>query len=143
MKRNVERINRVADAIEAGENDWKFDMRDFFDVERKYWPDQIGENAAKNGDEVVKHNCGTTMCIAGWTCALYPDENPKQGSWSKNASAILGLEPYEAEFLFTSFSAMRRLSDKTKAAKCLRLIAVGNSVANAIIMANPLRVSPP
>lgn len=46
---NRERLAKLADTIEAGREDLGFNMQEW-----------VGE-----------HGCGTTACIAGWTCAVF------------------------------------------------------------------------
>lgn len=61
--------------------------------------------------------CNTTMCIAGWTCFLFPRLVDRDVSIEDNARAILGLS-YSSGGLFYDFS----LTPKSAAAK-LRKIA--------------------
>jgi len=71
----------------------------------------------------TRDECGTTMCIAGWTCELEgrtpwigfvakPGAFEAMGATASRARELLGLSPDEAEQLFHCYDndeALRRL----------------------------------
>lgn len=46
--------------------------------------------------------CGTTMCVAGWACYLWPAEATNGEEIANAAADILGLEPPDADALFSA-----------------------------------------
>ena len=135
MERNAERINRVAEAILKHENDWGFNMNTWLSVDSEYSSQQIYDSQLLRGKR-PKDNCGTTMCIAGWACALYPEiHRPKQDEvgniigFTTRASYILGLTARDGYILFTSINSIKT---PEQAYRCLRLMAKGANVEIAI-----------
>ena len=132
-KLNVDVINHVIKAIETNENDWGFDMSLFVNLNGS--DEQISETEFFNGKK-LKPNCGTTMCIAGWACALYPRRGLLDHFYTEEgydieerAAYILGLDKWDAKDLFYATGSLKK---KQKALRCLRLIAKGANVNDAI-----------
>ena len=129
--RNVEMLREVADAIENDKNDWEFNMHTWLSVKDEYRDTQISEFDLVRG-KAPKHNCGTAMCIAGWTIALQNIKSTSIKAFSqwgleKTARDILGLTREETQILFYDMDF-----DKITAAKTLRRIATGESVSDAM-----------
>lgn len=90
------------------------------------YPEAFDMSIYAQGTEFdVKHPCGTTACIAGWTCVLEKDSMPLKEQfkmlndiktqekyeslnldfeWSRNARKLLGITPKQGEELFDTGS---------------------------------------
>jgi hypothetical protein len=62
---NIERINKLADIIEAGQeaNDFGFNM--------ETWGSRGRRTIVDKSDHESGHKCGTVACIAGWAVAAF------------------------------------------------------------------------
>ncbi len=93
---NVRRLNRIAKILEAERKPGlpKFNMGSWIDVADSF------SDTVSAARESLRYRplCGTTACIAGYACFLYPKE--KAGSFLSSGSRILGLEESTAERLF-------------------------------------------
>jgi hypothetical protein len=116
IRPNVERLNKVADMIQAHPE--HFDMSNWVVVgeDRHY-----GSDAAIAGS-VDLFGCGTTACIAGWAVCLWPAEVMPDENVPTAAQRILGLDDYTAMALFMAPNASCSTADK--AADHLRRMAL-------------------
>lgn len=120
---NADRLRKLADVIE--EHPDRFDMSTWFelgdpDPDRLFSPlngvmdvDMLAENLV----------CGTTACVAGWACALWPSEVQPEKGFSRNGAMILGIDSeLESDMLFTM------AGDAPRMAGVLRAVADGASI---------------
>ena len=134
-KKHKEACFEVADAIEEKRNDWGFHMRNWYKVSPRYQAEQIDLFDFLHKGQEPKHNCGTTMCIAGWATAIFPKRAKGKkflgsaGNYNhiKRAADILGLDANQAHTLFHAIPGEVSFPIKTKkqAARTLRLLAYG------------------
>ncbi len=95
---NVERLKQVRDLlVEKGEQ--QFGYYSYFDK------CVIVESIAEIGQRVNQlHTCGTTACIAGWTCSLIPEQQLRYYTSLPlpyaNAMRWLDLTDKQADYLF-------------------------------------------
>lgn len=88
---NVELLNRVADHIEA--NYYEFNMDHWMKTHTASWWEKVLAAVGL----VKKPFCGTTACIAGWTCTL----SGKRGdNIPAEAQKLLGITLDQAQRLF-------------------------------------------
>lgn len=95
MSVNVERLNKVADMIQAYPE--HFDMT--YWVRTPTGKDTHWVRASDCAQEDLSQ-CGTTACIAGWACNLWGADVDPGLDVQDAAAAILGLDEYEAYRLF-------------------------------------------
>lgn len=119
---NKSRLLKLAAHITSPEIRPRFNMHWFFDSSfSEYVPyDKLIPSA-------FKHECGTSMCIAGWALALFTKDKTvtELGRNAKEAAAkVLGLSPLTAHELFIHGSYAG--SDPDQAARTIRhLVATG------------------
>jgi hypothetical protein len=125
MTMNIERLTEVAEWLEAGAPERKFDMRTFFDFDAKQ----------------PQNWCGTSCCIGGYVLSKYVYDNPidyfeSVDSDEVQAGNALGLTQEQWRALFfiydmkTSIAYRASWKDVTpaQAAKAVRnLIATGDT----------------
>ncbi len=125
---NVRRLNRIAKILEAKRKPGlpKFDMSSWIDVADTF-DDSIEAAKASLASNPL---CGTTACISGYACFLYPKEHTSL--FLKSGARILGLDSDTAECLFlgkfdpdvTDYSKdISQITAKEAAAEIRRMVA--------------------
>lgn len=105
---NIENMTVVLEAIKKNKD--KFDYSEYINV-----VDENGKHSwtSLTGKELA-NTCGTTACVAGWTCILfYPDTiiTDIPGNYGRRAAEILGLYSSQEEFLFHMASTVANVDD--------------------------------
>lgn len=123
MKQNTERLRLLADVIEA--------RPEHFDMSLWYRSKESVNGNPRRVSDADATECGTTFCVAGWACYLWPEDIPRTDSTDGNAwvhagAAVLGLPRRTAKALFfaTGYKA-------PEMAAILRRIADGQSLRQA------------
>lgn len=114
---NKERLLQLADVIEKGHHKFNgihaaFNMSGWMDTPTNMEDDEIldffREVNIPNREDIPKHECNTTACIAGFACLLWDYDEAKKDKpdygYSFKARMYLDLTEYQAETLFCTYT---------------------------------------